>query len=137
MPLTDTEMKTVVILVQDELRKSWRRKIAMALAIFSAAMAAYTYYLGTIQEVTDELIERPYVAGLDSEWSAADRLVIDGNAFGSIPGSVELYYKVFRLGNGGTGETRTPTLSLSGESIEMWTETRSSSQLPRSSGRCC
>lgn len=134
MPLTDNEMRIVELLVQNEIRKGWRRRIAMALAIFSAAMGACTYYLGYVaqetergveefvQEATDELLDRPYVNGLDSDWSVADRLVIDGSAFGSIPGRVELYYKVFGLGGDGTGETRTPTLSLSDESIELWTE---------------
>ena len=138
VPLTDADTNVVVERVLIELRKRRLKWIATALAMLSAGASMQTCFLNEkvmelvvqrvqettepIQETTEELAQRPYVEGLDSEWFQADRLVIIGTAFGSVAGSIELFYKVPNVGEESTGETRTPTLYLSDESIERWTD---------------
>ncbi len=112
--------------------------ITAMLAMLSAGASIQTCFLNervteivgqSVQETTDpirvtteELAQRPYVEGLETEWSQADRLVIVGTAFGSDAGSIELFYKLVNIESGSTRETRSPTLYLSGESIERWTD---------------
>lgn len=143
MPLTDGDMKNVTMHVLAEISKRRRRWVMMALAVLTAVASIQACIFNQrmaelvdqrvqettepIQEATDELAQRPYVAGLDTEFSQADRLVIDGTAFGSEAGSIELFYKVIpSIGvpteDGSLGETRTQTLYLRGESIEQWTD---------------
>ena len=141
--LTDEDTKVIVPRVLAELDRRRRKRIAtavtMAFATLSAAASIQTCFLRErvtevvsqrvqettepIQETTNELAQRPYVAGLTTEFFEADRLVIVGTAFGNATGSIELFYK--KVPSGGeepTGETRTQTLYLAGESIEQWTD---------------
>ena len=143
MALSNAEMAAVVMDVLKELRKRRRKRIAavstMTFAALSAGASIQTCFLNErvtevvaqrvqettepIQETTEELARRPYVEGLETEFSQAERLVIVGTAFGSDPGSIELFYKKApNVGEELTGETRTPTLYLPGESIDRWTD---------------
>lgn len=134
MPLTDSDTKAVVALVLVELSKRRQRRIVTAMAVLSAMASIPVYVLTQVWETTEnqgvtieELRQRPYVAGLATDFHQADRLVIVGTAFGLDAGSVELFYKVNTdveelMGEESTGETRTQTLYLSGESIEQWTD---------------
>lgn len=123
MPLTESDTKAVVALVLVELSKRRQRRIVTAMAVLSAMASIPVYVLTQVKE----LKQRPYVAGLATDFEQAKRLVIVGTAFGSDAGSVELFYKVNTdveelIGEESTGETRTQTLYLSGESIEQWTD---------------
>ena len=141
--LTSNEVNEIVLQVMAAIARRRRKRIGkavtMALAALSAGASIQTCFLSErveeyadqriqettepIQEATEELARRPYVAGLDTDFSQADRLIIVGTAFGAAAGSIELFYK--KVPSGGeepTGETRTPTLYLAGESIEQWAD---------------
>ena len=68
------------------------------------------------------LEDRPYIDGLGAS-SDEHELIIEGTAFGSLPGRVELFYKLVFTDDLGCNETRTPTITLDGDRIRSWTET--------------
>jgi hypothetical protein len=103
--------------------RRWRFGIAITILVATLGL------IGAQYRSLERYSQRPYVDGLETEFSQAERLVITGTAFGSSRGSVELFYKL-SISNSpagdtaSTAETRTATITLRDERIEEWTESQ-------------
>lgn len=135
-PLSDRDYQELVAFrVRESLRadRRWvvRMLITALVAVAGSIMAAWNANQAansasedaTSANVAVETFEaRPYIDGLDGS-SDEQELIIEGTAFGLLPGRVELFYKLSLVDDVNCDETRTPTITLDGDRIRSWTET--------------
>lgn len=140
-PLSDRDYQELIAhRVRDALRQERQSVRRWRLGIGITLLAALLGLLGVqyrnfdsrfegFEPVVQGYAQRPFVDGLETEFSQANRLVITGTAFGSERGGVELFYKRSisdsLAGDADvTGETRSATITLQNERIEQWTKTQ-------------
>ena len=128
--LIERRVREAIRLERQSIRR-WRLGIAVT------ALAALTGFVATtyrdlngrftpVEAVVEGYAERPYVDRLETPFVNADSLVIRGSAFGDSPGWVELFYKrtILEEADSDPRPTRSATVTLTGSSIEDWTDER-------------
>lgn len=132
-PLSDRDYQELIeSRVRENLRVERRWRIGIGITIVVGLLAVFLQVsrqdnrIAGFEPLAIEVSQRPYINNLATPFAQAQRLVIEGTAFGSSPGSVELYYRA----SAGTAlddqdqrtGTQTVTMILQGERIEEWTE---------------
>ena len=140
-PLSDRDYQELIAhRVREALRierqsvRRWRLGSAITISVgilglVGAQYRGFDQRFDLVEPIAEGYAQRPYVDGLETEFSQAERLVISGTAFGSALGSVELFYKrsisdAFGTVDNLTEETRSATITLRDEQIEEWEENR-------------
>ena len=104
--------------------------ISVAIGILQIQYSGLSQDYSGLSEDVEPFSARPYIDGISSAYSDLDEIIVNGTHFGTVPGSVEIYYKRRSDGTSAAGtpatvgttsaRTRSDTITFEGTQISSW-----------------